>query len=290
MVRVYMDDILISTPPDLELHRKIVHDVLDALEAASFFLQVAKCIFEVTKIEYLGLLIDGETLRIDPIKLKGIQDWPTELKSLKEVQSFLGVAGYHRPWIQDFSGIARPLTALSKKDTPFIWDNNCCNAVKELKLRITTDPVLCQPDHKRPFELEVNASQYATSAILWQRDDNGKKRPIGYNSSTLNEAERNYPIYDRELLAIINGLENWRYLLAGAKHPVLVISDHKNLTYWKDGHNIGRRVARWVGILADYNITIEHRPGTTNRADPLSRRPDLDDGSRDNQNIIVLPD
>jgi hypothetical protein len=100
-----MDNILISTPPDLELHRKIVHKVLDALEAASFFLQMAKCIFEVTKIEYLGLLINGKTLRIDPIKLKGIQDWPTELKSLKEVRSFLGVTGYHRPWIRDFSGI-----------------------------------------------------------------------------------------------------------------------------------------------------------------------------------------
>jgi hypothetical protein len=122
-----------------------------------------------------------------------------------------------------------------------------------------------------PFELEVNASQYATSAILWQRDDTGKRRPVGYDSSMLSETEWNYPIYDRELLAIINGLENWRYLLAGAKHPVLVISDHKNLTYWKDGHNIGRRVARWVGILANYNIIIEHRPGTTNQADPLSR-------------------
>jgi hypothetical protein len=78
--------------------------------------------------------------------------------------------------------------------------------------------------------------------------------------------------------------------LAGAKHPVLVISDHKNLTYWKDGHNIGRRVAQWVGILADYDIVIEHRPGTTNQADPLSRRPDLDDGSKDNHDVIVLSD
>jgi hypothetical protein len=79
--------------------------------------------------------------------------------------------------------------ALSKKDVPFIWDDNCRKAVKELKLRITTNPVLCQPDHERPFELEVDASQYATSAILWQRDDNGKRRPIGYDSSMLNEAE-----------------------------------------------------------------------------------------------------
>jgi hypothetical protein len=81
---------------------------------------------------------------------------------------------------------------------------------------------------------------------------------------------------------MIHGLENWHYLLAGTKSPIRVLSDHKNLTYWKDGHNIGRRVARWMGILADYNISIEHHPGTKNRADPLSRRPDHDDGSRDN--------
>jgi Integrase zinc binding domain/RNase H-like domain found in reverse transcriptase len=84
-------------------------------------------------------------------------------------------------------------------------------------------------------------------------------------------------------------LENWRYLLAGTKSPIRVLLDHKNLTYWKDGHNIGHRVARWMGILADYNISIEHHPGTKNRADPLSRRPDHDDGSRDNLNITVLP-
>ena len=89
---------------------------------------------------------------------------------------------------------------------------------------------------------------------------------------------------------MIRGLENWRYLLAGTTTPIRVLSDHKNLTYWKDGHNIGRRVARWMGILADYNISIEHHPGTKNRADPLSRRPDHDDGSRDNLNITVLPD
>ena len=159
-----------------------------------------------------------------------------------------------------------------------------------LKHRVTSDPVLWQPDHNRPFILEVDASQYTTSAILWQEDDKGKKRAIGYNSSTLSDAERNYPIYDRELLAMIRGLENWRYLLAGTKTPIRVLSDHKNLTFWKDGHNIGRQVAQWMGILADYNISIEHHPGTKNRADPLSRRPDHDDVSRDNLNVTVLPD
>ena len=190
--------------------------------------------------------------------------------------------GYHRPWIEGFAHIARPLTNLQKKDVTFVWDDKCKIAVQTLKHRVTSDPVLWQPDHNRPFILEVDASQYATSTILWQEDNKGKKCAIGYDSSTLSNTERNYPIYNRELLAMIHGLENWRYLLAGTKMPIWILSDHKNLTYWKDGHNIGQQVARWMGILADYNISIEHHPGTTNCANPLSCRPDHDDGSRDN--------
>ena len=106
MICAYMDDILISTPHDLDLHRRIVHDVLDTLEAASFYLQVTKCIFEATHIKYLGLQIDGNTLRIDPTKLKGIQEWPETLHNLKQVRSFLGVVGYHQPWIKGFTHIA----------------------------------------------------------------------------------------------------------------------------------------------------------------------------------------
>ena len=100
-----MDSILISMPPDLDLHKRIVHDVLDALEAASFYLQVAKCSFEVTCIEYLRLLPDGETLYIDPTKLKGIQKWPEELETLKQVWFFLEVVEYHCLWIEGFTYI-----------------------------------------------------------------------------------------------------------------------------------------------------------------------------------------
>ena len=256
-------------PHNIDLHRRIVHNVLDTLEAASFYLQVTKCVFEATCIKYLGLQIDRNTLRIDPTKLKGIQEWPEALNNLKQVQSFLGVVGYHRPWIEGFAHITQPLTALQKKDVPFIWDDKCRQAVQTLKQHVTSNPVLWQPDHNCPFKLEVNASQYATSAILWQKDDKGKNCAIGYDSSTLSDAEQNYPIYDRELLTMVRGLENWRYLLAGTTELIHVLSDHKNLTYWKDGHNIGRRVTQWMGILADYNILIEHHPRTKNCADPL---------------------
>ena len=189
MIHTYMDDILIFTPNDLALHQRIVHDMLDALKGASFYLQVAKCVFEVTCIEYLGLLINGNTLRIDPTKLKGIQKWPETLTTLKQVRSFLGVVGYHQPWIEGFAHITHPLTNLQKKDVPFIWDDKCKEALQVLKRHITSNPVLWQLNHDRPFILEVDASQYATSAILWQENDKGKKHAISYDSSTLSNAE-----------------------------------------------------------------------------------------------------
>ena len=136
--------------------------MLDTLEAASFYLQITKCVFEATRIEYLGLLIDGNTLKIDPTKQKGIAEWPEKLATLKQVRQFLGVVGYHWPWIEGFAHIARPLTNLQKKDVPFIWDNKCENVVQILKRRVTSDPVLWQPNHSRPFILEVDMSQYAT--------------------------------------------------------------------------------------------------------------------------------
>ena len=129
MIHAYMDDILISTTSNLTLHQKIVHNVLNALKAASFYLQVTKCVFEATHIEYLGLLIDGNTLRINPTKPKGIAEWPEKLATLKQVRQFLGVVGYHQPWIEGFTHIAHPLTNLQKKDVAFIWDDKCETAV-----------------------------------------------------------------------------------------------------------------------------------------------------------------
>jgi ribonuclease HI len=160
-----------------------------------------------------------------------------------------------------------------------------------LKNRVTTEPILAQPQVDKQFELEVDASGFATGAVLMQRGEDNKKHPIGYYSATLNDAERNYDIYDLELLAVVNALEHWRHFLAGSPHKVIVYTDHLNLQYWREPHKISRHVARQVLRLAEYDIELKHIPGKTNgRADALSRRPDYDQGSRDNENITVLPD
>jgi RNase H-like domain found in reverse transcriptase/Reverse transcriptase (RNA-dependent DNA polymerase) len=203
MLFVYMDDILIATNDDLSLHRCIVHDVLDLLEAESFFLKPSKCKFERSLIEYLGIVVSNGAISINPTKRDGLATWPEQLSTMKQVQSTLGVFGYQRPFIHGFADIAKPLTELTKKDAPFTWSLRCTEAIQRLKQIVLSDPVLQQPHPDRPYTLEVDASQYATGAILQQPDEAGRLRPVGYDSQMLNDAERGYDIHDRELLAVI---------------------------------------------------------------------------------------
>ena len=147
-----------------------------------------------------------------------------------------------------------PLNALTKKDVTFTWNQEAQRAFDTLKVRITDEPVLAHPDLTKQFKLEVDASGYAVGAVLMQRQEDGKRHPVGFYSATLNPAERNYDIYDLELLAIVKALRHWRPLLAGSPHKIKVFSDHMNLQYWRDPQKISRRVAREVVELADYDI------------------------------------
>jgi hypothetical protein len=151
--------------------------------------------------------------------------------------------------------------------------------------------VLAHPILTDPFKLEVDTSSFAMGAVLLQKKEDGKKHPIAYYSKTLTAAERNYDVYDLELLAMVNALDHWRQYLAGSPHKIIIYSDHQNLLYWKEPHKISRRVAREVLMLSEYNFEICHIKGTANRrADVLSRRPDYDQGQEDNQNVTVLPE
>jgi hypothetical protein len=183
------------------------------------------------------------------------------------------------------------LNELTRKDTEWTWENRHQQAFEELKTRVTTEPVLAHPILTDPFELEVDASGFAMGAVLLQKKEDGKKHPIAYYSKTLSAAERNYDVYDLELLAIVNALDHWRPYLAGSPHKIIIYSDHQNLLYWKEPHKISRQVAREVLMLSKYNFEIRHIKGIANRrADALSRRPDYDQGQNDNQNVTVLPE
>ncbi len=153
------------------------------------------------------------------------------------------------------------------------------------------EPVLKQPELDQPFKLEVDALGFTIGAVLLQCGEDNKWHPIGYYSATLIEAEQNYDIYDLELLTIVKALHNWQLFLAGSPHIITVHTDHANLQYWRQPHKISRCIAHEVAELAKYNVVLRHIPGKANgRSNALSRRPDYDQGTHNNENVTVLPD
>src|SRR3984957_696685 len=289
-IRVYMDDIAIATRTTVHGHTAAISDVLQLAADHDLYFKPEKCIFHAPRIDYLGVILEKGVTRMDPVKIAGIKDWPTPVK-VKDVRSFLGFCNFYRAFIRGFANVAKPLNALTKKDHEWNWTQDCQKAFDTLKHRVTSEPILAHPDLDKQFKLEVDASGFAIGAVLLQKKEDGKRHPIGYYSSTLNEAERNYDIYDLELLAIVKALKHWRPLLAGSPHKIKVFSDHMNLKYWRDPQKISRRVAREVLELSEYDLEIHHIKGTSNgRADALSRRPDYDQGEDDKKDVTVLPD
>jgi RNase H-like domain found in reverse transcriptase len=186
--------------------------------------------------------------------------------------------------------ITKPLNELTKKTTEWTWGSTQQKAFDTLKHQVTSEPVLAHPVLQDQFELEVDTSGFVVGAVLLQKKKDGKRHPVGYSAS-LNAMEWNYDNYDLELLAIVKALQHWRPLLMGSPHKIKVFSDHVNLKYWREPQKISRRVAREVLELSEYDLEIHHIKGSVNgQADTLSRRPDYDQGERDNKNITVLPD
>ena len=172
------------------------------------FLKAKKCKFNKTKMEYLGLVVEEGKVSTDPIKVKGFADWPIPT-CVKDVRSFLGFGNFYQKFIPGFSTLAMPLNALWKKDTTFYWTEETQQSFDTLKKKLTSSPVLMMPDQTRPFQIECDASKYASGAVLTQQDNNGNRHPVAFLSKTFSETEQNYEIYDRELLAIIRALEEW---------------------------------------------------------------------------------
>ena len=147
------------------------------------------------------------------------------------------------------------------------------------------------PDPYKPFMVECDTSKYASGAVLQQQDSNGDWHPCTYLLKSFSDIERNYKIYDRELLAIVQALTDWRHYLIGSLHPVYIRSDHKNLMYFRTAKKLNRRQARWSLFLSEFDIKLEHVPGTKMVIlDTLSCRPDLCQEENDNDNMTLLPD
>src|SRR5277367_5168266 len=289
LVIIYMDDILIFAPTLEELANS-ERKVLQKLREHDLYLKPKKCEFRKPQVEYLGMVIQKGRISMDPVKLGGIQDWPVPT-TVKQVRSFLGFGNFYRKFIKNFSNLAQPLNELLKKDKRFKWNTNQQQAFDILKQRFTEEPVLMMPDHTRPFQIEVDASKYATGGILTQTDSNGARHPCAFISKSMNDAQRNYDTGDRELLAIIRALQEWRHYIQGSPHTTTLFSDHENLTYFRMPQTLSHRQARWALYVSEFDLKFVHIAGSKNiLADALSRRPDLCPDEPDNKDIVMLPE
>ena len=258
-VVVYLDDILIFSRT-LKEHVQHVRRVLERLLHNRLFVKAEKCRFHSDSVDYLGFIVEKGRTRADPRKIQTIMDWSVPT-TRKELQSFLGFANFYRRFIRNYSGVAEPLTRLTSPSKPFIWSQAAHTAFQSLKERFTSAPVLLQPDHKRQFIVEVDASDTGLGAVLSQRSASDQKvHPCAFFSRRYLPAEENYDIGNRELLAVVAALEEWRHYLEGAEQPFTIWTDHKNLTFIRATKRLNGRQARWASFLSRFEFTLTLPP------------------------------
>jgi len=226
---------------------------------------------------------------IDPVKVTRVHEWPV-LENQTDVQAFIGFVNFYRHFIQDFSTIAQPLFDLTRSDQAWNWGTKEQEAFERLKMAVTTAPILASPQDSEPFRIKADSSDFASGAILSQQLPREEKwHPVAFYSKSLSPVERSYEIHDKEMLAIIRVLEEWRYFLEEARHPVEIWTDHKNLEYFMTAKKLNRYQAQWSLYLAHFDFKLVHRPGCSmGKPDALSQKPDHGKGASDNEDVVLL--
>jgi hypothetical protein len=263
-VVVFIDDILVYSKNEAE-HTKHLHTVLQRLRDHQLYAKLSKCDFWLREIKFLGHTISQDGVSVDPEKVQEVMNWkpPT---TVRQIRSFLGLAGYYRRFIPDFSRIAKPMTELLKKRVKYDWSQKCEDAFHALRQHLTTAPVLAQSDNTKPFEVYCDSSGTGLGCVLMQ--DN---RVIAYASRALKPHEQNYPTHDLVLAAVVHALKIWRHYLMGAHCNIY--TDHKSLKYISTQADLNMRQRRWLELIKDYDLEVHYHPGKANVvADALSRK------------------
>jgi len=247
---VDQDDVLIYSNT-LQQHQKDVSNILEAIRKSGMKVKPSKCEFHRSETEYLGFIIGQEGVKTDPVKTQAIWDWTTPRK-IKEIQCFLGFCNFYRRFIEGFSRTARPLYTKTKKECigNWEWGDKEQQAFDELRTKLTTAPVLVYFDPLAPTKIETDASKYVGSSILSHQCQDGKWRPVAYRSKMMSNAECNYDIHDKELLAIVQALHEWKRYTRGNPKPIRVLTDHKNLVTFMTTKELNERQARWMQELS----------------------------------------
>jgi hypothetical protein len=272
-VLVFLDDILIYSRT-LEEHERHVRMVLQRLSDMKLYAKRSKCEFFQREVEFLGHRVGEDGLKVMHEKVMAVDQWP-QPTNVGDVRSFLGLTGFYRKFVRDFSKVASPLSDLTKDDVTFHWGPTQESAFQQLKNALRTAPVLVLPDPTRPFVVHTDASDYATGAVL-QQDQGHGLQPVAFLSKKMLPAETRYPVHEKELLAIVHALTHWRHLLHGNHTTRFIVrTDHNSLQYFNTQPMLSGRQARWKDKLAEFDFTIEYIPGHTNAvADAFSRRTD----------------
>jgi transposase InsO family protein len=264
---VYLDDVLIFSP-SFDQHLKDVKRVTERLHQHGFLLQAKKCSFAMQEVTYLGHRVSSKGLRPDPSKLRVLREFPrpTDVKTLR---AFLGLAGYYRKFINGFSSIADPLYTLTRDNVDWTWSPTSEEAFVKLRNALLTDAVLPFPDFNLPFIVDCDASEVGMGAILSQVVADGQERPILMESRKFTDGERKWHIREKEALAIIFALEQFRRFVLGCNF--VVRTDHSSLE-WLMQAKTGR-LCRWALRLAEFQpFSIVHRKGDAHvNVDALTR-------------------
>jgi len=202
VVIVFVDDILIYSSSEEE-HEAHLRVVLQLLREHQLYAKFSKCEFWLSEVKFLGHVISDKGVTVDPEKVEAVMGWQRP-KSVFEIQSFLGLAGYYRRFVEDFSRLAAPMTRLTRKGVKFVWDDSCELAFQELKSRLTSAPILVIPERGIGYTIYCDASRDGLGCVLMQ---DGKV--VAYGSRQLKIHEKNYPTHDLELAAVVFALKSW---------------------------------------------------------------------------------
>ncbi|KAL4583755.1 hypothetical protein LXL04_008338 [Taraxacum kok-saghyz] len=263
-VIVFIDDILIYSRSKQE-HGEHLRLILELLRKEKLYAKFSKCEFWIREVKFLGHVVSQEGIHVDPSKIEAIKNWRTP-KTPTKVRQFLGLAGYYRRFIANFSKLAKPLTALTQKGVAFDWEDKQEESFQKLKHMLCTAPILSLPEGTEDFVVYCDASNQGLGCVLMQRN-----KVIAYASRQLKVNEVNYTTHDLELGAVIFALKIWRHYLYGTKSTIF--TDHKSLQHIFDQKELNMRQRRWIELLNDYECEIRYHPGKANVvADALSRK------------------
>ncbi|CAM9116754.1 unnamed protein product, partial [Heterosigma akashiwo] len=270
-VQSYVDDLLIYSPNDFQVHLQHVQDIFTRLLSANLRLKISKCTFATGECEFLGHIVGREGIKCDPKKVEAVSKLARP-ETKKQVRTFLGMCGYYRDMIPGFSMTAAPLdnkTRLSNPDK-IEWDEECEEAFNKLKQSLTSGPLLQFPDFRRDFIVECDASRTGIGGVLMQETGDGMKAPVAYTSRLTSSAEKNYSVFDLDLLAIVHSCQRYRPYLIG-KHFQL-FSDQRSLQSLLNLKRPSGRLACWLMILSEFDFSLKWKRGVDNKcADALSR-------------------